>query len=113
MSKISSIFKTPEGLASIIWLFMMPFLAFWPVPYESLDVPTRFGSTHIIISRPKDAPPLVLLHGANDSATAWYPNIADLSRNYRTYALDTIGDVGKSVASHLPQSGSLMGRFYD
>ena len=105
MSKSSSIFKTPEGQAKYLAAYDAT-LALWPVPYESLDVPTRFGSTHIIISGPKDAPPLVLLHGANDSATAWYPNIADLSRNYRTYALDTIGDVGKSVASHLPQSGS-------
>ncbi|KAF5422297.1 MAG: Pimeloyl-ACP methyl ester carboxylesterase, partial [Candidatus Methanocomedens sp.] len=102
MSKSSSIFKTPEGQAKYLAAYDAT-LALWSVPYESLDVPTRFGSTHIIISGPKDAPPLVLLHGANDSATVWYPNIADLSRNYRTYALDTIGDVGKSVASHLPQ----------
>jgi hypothetical protein len=27
----------------------------------------------------------------------WFPNIALLSAQYRTYALDTIGDIGLSV----------------
>ncbi len=31
------------------------------------------------------------------SATMWMYNMADLSRSYRVYALDTIGDVGKSL----------------
>ena len=36
----------------------------------------------------------------------WFPNIADLSRNYRAYALDTIGEPGKSVVSNPPQNRS-------
>ncbi|MCZ7358345.1 MAG: alpha/beta hydrolase [Candidatus Methanoperedens sp.] len=81
-------------------------LALWPVPYESFDMPTRFGKTHVIASGPKGAPPLVLLHATSASATMWFPNIADLSREYRVYALDIIGDAGKSVVSHPPQNKS-------
>ena len=81
-------------------------LALWPVPYESSDVPTRFGKTHVIASGPKGAMPLVLLHATSASATMWFPNIADLSRNYRTFALDTIGEPGKSVVSKPPQKRS-------
>ena len=74
-------------------------LSLWPVPYESLEVTTRWGSTHIIASGPQDAPTLVLLHGMNLSATMWFPNIVDMSRNYCVYAVDTIGSAGKSTAA--------------
>ena len=31
------------------------------------------------------------------SATMWLYNVADLSRRYRVYALDTVGDIGESI----------------
>lgn len=105
MPKYSSIFKTPEDEAVYMAAYEAV-LARWPVPYESLNVPTRFGETHVIASGQKDAPPLVLLHATSASATMWFPNIADLSRNYRTCALDTIGEPGKSVISNPPQKRS-------
>jgi pimeloyl-ACP methyl ester carboxylesterase len=37
------------------------------------------------------------LHAAGLSSTAWFANIADLSAHHRVYAVDTIGDAGKSV----------------
>ncbi|CEH28770.1 carboxylesterase [Aneurinibacillus migulanus] len=76
-------------------------LALWPVHYETFYVPTRFGQTHIIASGPKEAPPLILLHGALFSSTMWYPNIADWSSKYRTYAIDIIGDKNKSIPTDL------------
>ncbi len=105
MPKYSSIFKTPEDEA----IYMAAYdavLPLWPVPYESFDVPTRFGKTHIIASGLKGASPLVLLHAMGASATMWFPNIADLSREYRVYALDIIGEAGKSVVSSPPQNKS-------
>jgi pimeloyl-ACP methyl ester carboxylesterase len=41
------------------------------------------------------------LHGAGLSSTAWFTNIAELSANHRVYAVDTIGDAGKSLADRL------------
>lgn len=105
MTEYSSIFKNPEDEA----IYMAAYdavLALWPVPYESFDVPTRFGKTHIIASGLKGASPLVLLHAMGASATMWFPNIADLSREYRVYALDIIGEAGKSVVSSPPQNKS-------
>jgi hypothetical protein len=98
-----SIFRTPASQAKYMASYDAV-LALWPVPYESFDVPTRFGKTHVIASGPKEAQPLVLLHATSASATMWFPNIADLSREFRVYALDIIGDAGKSVVSHLPQN---------
>ena len=96
MSTQPSMFKTPEGQARYFAAYDAT-LALWPVPVESFDVPTRFGSTHIHVCGPENAPPLVLLPGQAVSSTMWYPNIAALSRAYRVYALDIIGDMGKSV----------------
>lgn len=71
----------------------------WSVPYDELYVPTRFGNTHIIVSGPKSATPLVLLHPAGCGATIWYRNVGPFSQHYRTYAVDTIGEVNKSIVT--------------
>jgi pimeloyl-ACP methyl ester carboxylesterase len=98
-----SIYKSPEGQAKCLALYETA-LVHWPVPYQQLDLPTRFGSTHIIASGPTSAPPLVLLHGNWATATMWASAIASLSRDHRTFAIDQIDDVGKSVPSRIPAS---------
>jgi pimeloyl-ACP methyl ester carboxylesterase len=75
-------------------------LALWPTSFESRFVTTSFGSTHVIICGPGKAEPLVLLHGFGVNASMWIPMIATLSQTYRVYALDTIGDLGKSKLTH-------------
>ena len=71
----------------------------WPVPYEELDLPTRLGATHVVASGPPDASPLLMLPCFHGTATVWRPNVEGLSRHYRIYAVDVIGQAGKSVAS--------------
>jgi pimeloyl-ACP methyl ester carboxylesterase len=78
-------------------------LAAWPVPYEEIGVPTRLGPTHIVASGPPDAPPLVLLPSLAGTATVWRLNVEALSRRFRTYAVDVIGQPGKSVATKAPR----------
>lgn len=95
----TSLFKSTEGQARYYAAYDKA-LALWEVPYECLRVATRFGATHVIASGPRAAPPLILLHGIAISSTMWYPNIAELSRDFRTFAVDVIGDAGKSVPSH-------------
>jgi pimeloyl-ACP methyl ester carboxylesterase len=97
MSHVST-FKTPEGEAAFLAAYDAA-MKQWPVPYEEADIPTRFGTTHVVVSGPKDAPPLVLLHGYMATATMWSPNIADFSRDYRVYAVDVMGQPGKSVTT--------------
>lgn len=69
----------------------------WPVPWEEIEVSNRFGTTFVVASGPKEAPPLVLLHGFFTTLLLWSPNIADLSRSYRVYAIDIIGNRNRSV----------------
>jgi pimeloyl-ACP methyl ester carboxylesterase len=90
------IFKSPE-LEDQYMKVYQAVLDLWPVPYEPMDVPTRFGSTHINACGEKGLLPLVLLPGFGANSTMWFPNVADLSRRFRIYALDTPGQPGKSL----------------
>jgi pimeloyl-ACP methyl ester carboxylesterase len=96
-----AVLHSPSGEAKSLAAYQAV-LARWPVPYTELDVPTRFGTTHLIASGPEGAPPLLLLHGQDSSATSWIYNIADLSQAFRAYAVDTLGDMGKSHPSRRP-----------
>jgi pimeloyl-ACP methyl ester carboxylesterase len=70
----------------------------WPVAREELDLPTRHGATHVVACGAADLPPLVLLPSFAGSATVWRLNAAELSRHFRVYAVDVIGQPGKSLA---------------
>lgn len=96
MSNGLSIFRSSEGEATYLAAYD-DMCSIWPVPYESILVPGHFGSTHILTAGPENGPPLILLPAVTNSATSWFKNIAALSRYYRVYAVDPIGDVGKSV----------------
>ncbi|OZF41165.1 alpha/beta hydrolase [Rhodococcus sp. 14-2483-1-1] len=69
----------------------------WPTHTQAIDVNTVHGSTRINACGPVDGPALVLLPGAGATSTVWFANIAALSQHYRVYAVDLMGDVGRSV----------------
>lgn len=92
----TSPFKTPEGKVAYLAAYDAA-MSRWPVPYEEIDVPSRFGTTHVAISGPRNARPLVLLHGFMGTLTMWSPNVGDFSRDYRVYAIDVMGQPGKSI----------------
>ncbi len=89
-------FRSPEGRARYVEAYDAT-LRLWPVAFETLRLPTRYGETHVIASGPRGAEPLLLLHAAAFSATDWLPNIASLAGRFRTYAIDILGEPGKSV----------------
>ena len=68
----------------------------WPIPYQEFTVETGFGDTHVIAGGPVDGPPVVLLHALFATAASWYRNVEELSRRYRTYCVDVIGEANKS-----------------
>jgi pimeloyl-ACP methyl ester carboxylesterase len=105
MNESFSIYKSPEAKANCLSLYETA-LERWPVPYEQIDLSTRFGSTHIIASGPKNSPPVILLHGQWVTSTMWSSIIAELSRDHRAYAIDQIDDIGKSIPDHAISSRS-------
>ncbi|OZE03137.1 alpha/beta hydrolase [Rhodococcus sp. 05-2255-3B1] len=69
----------------------------WPADTQAIDANTVHGTTRINACGPVDGPPLVLLPGAGATSTVWFANVAAFSRHYRVYAVDLMGDVGRSV----------------
>ncbi|KQU46802.1 carboxylesterase [Rhodococcus sp. Leaf278] len=69
----------------------------WPADSQAIDVSTVHGTTRINACGPVDGPALVLLPGAGATSTVWFANVAALSQHYRVYAVDLMGDVGRSV----------------
>jgi pimeloyl-ACP methyl ester carboxylesterase len=96
MSDLPSAFRSPRGETEYMAAYEAT-MRLWPVQYESVDIPSRFGSTHLVVCGPRDAPPLVLLHCFFTSLAVWAYNILDLSRDYRVYALDMMGQPSKSI----------------
>ena len=77
----------------------------WPAPPHQDDVPTTFGTTHVLRSGPAAGTPIVLLHAIAVSSPAWYPDIAALSASHPVYAIDTITDPGRSTQVALVRNG--------
>lgn len=91
----TSVYLTPEAEAAHMAIYDAK-LAKWPVPYESVMVDTSYGTVHVLVSGPDDGPPMVLLNASGMSGWSWLPNVGPLNQVYRTYAIDTLGEAGKS-----------------
>ena len=76
MKKKLPIFSTPEGREKYMAAYEATF-SLWKVPYNSIDVKTSYGSTHINVSGPSDGHPLVLLHSAGLSSKPGLPIFPD------------------------------------
>ena len=105
-----SIYRSPEGKAEIMSLYDS-FLLHLGVEFEDLFLDTRFGETHVLMTGPRDAPPLVILQGGNvvnPVSLSWF---VPLAREYRIYAPDTIGHPGKSAQTRISPTDESYGRW--
>lgn len=91
------IFKSAPGQNSILAVYDS-ILSRWPLAYETQVIPTRRGNTHLIACGDKSAPPLILLHGSSSNSLMWIGDITEFCRHYRVYAVDLLGEPGKSEA---------------
>src|SRR2546423_3023605 len=77
-------------------------LARWPIAVETVDLRSAYGTTRVNACGPAGAPPLVLLPGGGATSTVWVANVAALAARHRAYAVDLVGDAGRSVADGRP-----------
>lgn len=69
----------------------------WPSSRQEIDIETSYGLTHVYRFGAQNGIPIVLLHGANGTSASWANFVVDLGKNHPVFAVDTIGDAGKSI----------------
>ena len=99
-----SIFRSKDGQRQVMELYDR-MLGQWPVEHECLEIPTRYGNTFVIASGDPGADELILLHGAGSNSLVWIDDVQTYSKYYRVYAVDIIGEAGKSAANRPPLPG--------
>lgn len=113
-TKATSIYQSPQVKAQFLKIYDEK-MADWPIPYEDLFLDTEYGQVHVIASGPEGAPAMLLLHASGVASWSWKYNVAALSQSYRTYAIDLIGDAGKSEFAsleHIMKTGEDQARLY-
>jgi len=101
----TSLFKTAEAEASYRAAYDAS-LRLWSVPNDSLDVPTRFGVTHVLACGPAGGEPVLLLPAMAFTATMWYATVSALANEFRCYAVDFPSDMGLSIPANPPANRS-------
>jgi pimeloyl-ACP methyl ester carboxylesterase len=79
-------------------------LSSWQVPVKESDITTEFGKTHIVSFGNPLGKPLILLHWFYSNSTEWKYMAPFLQEHYCVYAVDIIGDMGKSYAYNPPKN---------
>jgi pimeloyl-ACP methyl ester carboxylesterase len=79
------------------WAAYRASVELWPIPQSSVYIETPHGQTHVLVSGTTKDAPVVLLHAASLSATQWYLQAAALGAQFQLYAVDIMGDIGRST----------------
>jgi pimeloyl-ACP methyl ester carboxylesterase len=93
---MAPLFKSPEAEEAYFALYDKV-LSLWPIDHQSLDVPTSLGITHVNVAGSSKSNPLLLFPGSGSNSTMYWPNIASLASQCRVYAVDTVGQPGRSI----------------
>ena len=88
-------------------------LSTWPTPPIHLEIATAFGSTHVLRTGAVRGSPIVLLHAITVSSPMWAPTVAALGLDHPVYAIDTIGDAGRSVQTARVRGGAEVAEWLD
>jgi pimeloyl-ACP methyl ester carboxylesterase len=90
-----NLYKSAEGFQAIMNWYN-DIVADIDIDVESKYVETRFGRTHMLACGDEAAPPLFLLPGIAGCAPLWRRQFSDFAKSHRVYALDMVGQPGKS-----------------
>jgi pimeloyl-ACP methyl ester carboxylesterase len=91
----TSIYKTDEGKRQVM-SFYENLLDQWPKPFSQHILKTNYGDTFIIESGANNTESVLLLHGSGSNSAMWIADVKELSKYYHVFAIDIIGECGKS-----------------
>jgi len=85
----------------------------WSSPPLAREVDTPFGVTNVLSCGASDGVPVVLLPAIAVSAASWFANVGSLGAHHPVFAVDTIGDVGRSRQTEPVRDGAAMSLWLD
>jgi pimeloyl-ACP methyl ester carboxylesterase len=88
-------------------------LAAWSSPPSPREVDTPFGVTNVLSCGASEGVPIVLLPAVAVSAASWFANAGSLGARHPVFAVDTIGDVGRSRQTEPVRDGAAMSHWLD
>ncbi|MCK9904582.1 alpha/beta hydrolase [Frankia sp. Cpl3] len=97
----SSIYRSESGRDEVLRRYG-DLLDRWSVPSEHLRLATREGETFVVASGPAEAPPVLLFHGGGTNSAIWLGDVPAWSEQFRVYAVDVIGEPGRSAPARPP-----------
>ncbi len=87
----------------------------FPIPYETREIPTRYGTVSVIECGRKSGPPLLLFHAASVGAVSWKVNAEALGKAYHLFLIDTLGEGNRSELTDVeayPRTGREVADLY-
>ncbi|WP_321345074.1 alpha/beta hydrolase [uncultured Draconibacterium sp.] len=96
-----SIYKTEKG-KQLIQNNYSELLSDWVQPCKQQFIKTQLGDTFVLESGKVDAPAIILLHGSGSNSAMWMADAKILSEFYHVFAVDIVGECGKSAETRLP-----------
>ncbi|WNJ18356.1 alpha/beta hydrolase [Pontibacter sp. G13] len=103
-------FKSQEGKAEILDLYDRK-LESLELEVESQTVETAFGRTHVLVTGPKDGPPLMIVHGSNGCAPIAFETYPNLAKQFRVYAVDVLAQPNRSQGVRMSMSDDSYGQW--
>ena len=107
---VASIYRSAQGEAEVIALYETK-LASLAVETQSHMVDTRFGHTHVLAAGPPNAPPVMVLTGISTGAPRILEWFRPLTKDFRLYAPDPIGQPGRSAQTRVPPGDHNYGKW--
>lgn len=98
------IFKSKSGRAHVL-KYYDEMLNIYSVNNKNYHIDTRYGKTFVIEAGEKTAPPIILIHGSGMSSLMWLKDIEEYTKKYRVFAVDILGEPGKSEGNRLSLDG--------
>lgn len=106
-----SIYRNPAAKAALMDLYNAKQASLAIPDLQERDIETPQGRTHVLIAGPESAPPVLLLHGIHAGAPLAMEAMAPLTKRFRVYAVDTIGQATKSAENRPPLNDSSLGQW--
>ncbi len=105
-----SIYKSQLSKELVINLYNAQ-IARLDMPYHDIFVQTSFGRTHVVETGNMEGKPLLVFHGGNSTTAYNLLECRFLLKDFHVYAVDTIGQPGKSAENVLLPFGYHYGRW--